>query len=113
MAEPVPPPGSDAALALGCSCPVVDNARGRGVEGRGFTVNCACEVHGEPAHRRDPSPCPSCGNRVGDPAWTHVGDLWGDMEVTECHRIMVADKVTGRPVPKLPDERELGEALRG
>lgn len=40
-----PPPGSDAALALGCRCPVLDNAHGRGVEGR-FWMSADCPLHG-------------------------------------------------------------------
>ncbi len=112
----VPNPGSDAAIALGCSCPVLDNGHGKGVEGRGFTVNHGCEVHGEPAFRRDARPCPHCGNRLGDPAWHHVGALvFADetYEVTKCHRATERDERTGKPVPKFPDERELGEAFHG
>lgn len=43
------PPGSDAAIDAGCKCPVIANARGKGVDGR-FQYNLACPVHGdEPA----------------------------------------------------------------
>lgn len=44
----IPNPGSDAALKLGCKCPVLDNARGNGyygVPGR-FAINADCPVHG-------------------------------------------------------------------
>lgn len=44
----IPNPGSDAALKLGCKCPVLDNARGRGhygVPGR-FVISSLCPVHG-------------------------------------------------------------------
>ncbi len=47
-------PGSDAAWNHGCTCPVVDNARGRGVElsaGTFFWINASCPIHGKP------SPC--------------------------------------------------------
>lgn len=43
--KPVPPPGSDAAVALGCTCPVMDN-RERPV---GYKVYVAgCPVHCPP-----------------------------------------------------------------
>jgi len=48
-AEPWPPPGSDEALAAGCKCPVLDNARGRGYMGcPGAWVKLAtCPLHGQ------------------------------------------------------------------
>lgn len=41
-------PGSDAALALGCQCPVMDNGHGRGSSwGPGkFWINAECPLHG-------------------------------------------------------------------
>ena len=43
----LPNPGSDEALAMGCSCPVLDNAYGRGsVLSRGFVINMECPLHG-------------------------------------------------------------------
>ncbi len=40
-----PNPGSDAAVQQGCTCPVFDNAKGRG-NGRGeFWINGDCPVH--------------------------------------------------------------------
>lgn len=55
-----PPPGSPEAVALGCLCPVLDNAHGRGVvmkdydsAGRvirttiAFWHNSACPLHGD------------------------------------------------------------------
>jgi hypothetical protein len=53
----VPNPGSDAALDLGCKCPVLDNGHGRGfpyprTDGRdpnefpSFYVNESCPLHG-------------------------------------------------------------------
>ncbi len=50
----VPNPGSDAAVAKGCTCPVLDNARGRGRVYRGtveFWIDGGCPIHGCP---RDP-----------------------------------------------------------
>lgn len=46
-----PNPGSDKALALGCKCPVLDNAHGRGAwmsHGKyaSFWVNQDCKIHG-------------------------------------------------------------------
>ena len=42
-------PGSDAAIAAGCLCPVLDNRRGQGVMGMTgmFVFNAACPVHGQ------------------------------------------------------------------
>jgi hypothetical protein len=44
----VPNPGSDAALLMGCTCPVMDNHHGHGfaVEGEVvFWINNDCPVH--------------------------------------------------------------------
>ena len=43
----VPDPGTDAALALGCRCPVMDNGRGRGWMGQAglFVYTAGCPVH--------------------------------------------------------------------
>lgn len=48
-AEPWLPPGSDEALAAGCKCPVLDNARDRGYMGcPGAWVKLAtCPLHGQ------------------------------------------------------------------
>lgn len=46
--QPRPNPGSDAALDQGCTCPVLDNGRGRGflVDGeRQFWINGDCPLH--------------------------------------------------------------------
>lgn len=42
-----PAPGSAAALALGCKCPVIDNGHGRGFRGIPdvFVYSGACELH--------------------------------------------------------------------
>jgi hypothetical protein len=43
----VPKPGSDEALAKGCTCPVLDNAHGRGYMGRSdtFIMDGDCPLH--------------------------------------------------------------------
>ncbi|HEY6019887.1 MAG TPA: hypothetical protein VIY48_08265 [Candidatus Paceibacterota bacterium] len=42
-----PSPGSDEAIALGCKCPVMDNARGLGAMGVAglFWYSGSCPVH--------------------------------------------------------------------
>jgi len=45
-----PNPGSDEAIEQGCTCPVYDNARGKGIMGEerfGFWLNKYCPLHGE------------------------------------------------------------------
>lgn len=44
-----PNPGSDEAIALGCTCPVMDNGRGLGAYGtKGlFWYSGDCPVHGD------------------------------------------------------------------
>lgn len=43
------PPGSDAAIAAGCNCPVMDNTRGQGWYGSGmFIMRDDCPIHGLP-----------------------------------------------------------------
>lgn len=44
--EMPPPPGSEAALDLGCTCPVLDNARGKGRGDGSFWVTDGCPLHG-------------------------------------------------------------------
>jgi hypothetical protein len=42
-----PNPGSDEAIDAGCTCPVLDNAHGKGykgIEGR-FVYNLECPIH--------------------------------------------------------------------
>lgn len=45
MGETTPNPGSDEAIELGCSCPVIDNGRGRGAGNGFFWINCGCPLH--------------------------------------------------------------------
>lgn len=55
-----PNPGSNEARAIGCKCPLIDNAHGRGYMGgvtdeNGyvvFVINCDCPVHGERNNER-------------------------------------------------------------
>jgi hypothetical protein len=44
----VPNPGSDEAIKIGCTCPVLDNGHGKGsMYGEGmFWMNKNCPVHG-------------------------------------------------------------------
>jgi hypothetical protein len=42
----VPNPGSESAVAAGCTCPVVDNQHGSLVGGDGFYLNVSCPLHG-------------------------------------------------------------------
>lgn len=44
----VPTPGSPSALDRGCTCPVMDNNNGRGMNGD-FWVNENCPLHGPKA----------------------------------------------------------------
>ena len=41
------PPGSDEAIKAGCSCPVLDNAHGRGYMGVAgtYVYSCGCPLH--------------------------------------------------------------------
>jgi hypothetical protein len=49
-------PGSSEAIAQGCTCPVLDNARGKGYLGgvkdeagnTVFVISCLCPLHGDP-----------------------------------------------------------------
>jgi len=48
MAE-LPNPGSDAARALGCLCPVLDNNHGRWLPWQGgWIISARCPMHGPP-----------------------------------------------------------------
>lgn len=48
-------PGSDKAIAAGCTCPVLDNAHGKGLQGwpdskrseAAFWISDDCPLHGE------------------------------------------------------------------
>lgn len=52
-----PNPGSDEAIAAGCSCPVLDNAHGKGCGYLNadcapmFWINADCPMHGSPQAR--------------------------------------------------------------
>lgn len=43
----IPNPGSDAALAIGCRCPVMDNSHGQGIYclGEDWWISADCPVH--------------------------------------------------------------------
>ena len=48
-----PPPGSDAAVAAGCTCPVFDNAKGKGLPGGMYWINSGCPLHGTHGYVRE------------------------------------------------------------
>jgi hypothetical protein len=54
MTKTPPPPGSDEAIKLGCSCAIMDNNHGRGayvVDGKPvFWISGDCIVHSEDCH---------------------------------------------------------------
>jgi len=49
MKKEVPNPGSNEAIEMGCTCPVLDNGHGKGsMYGEGlFWINQDCSVHGK------------------------------------------------------------------
>ena len=49
----VPNPGSDEAVSRGCTCPVGDNARGRGLPGGTFWINEGCPLHAPQSAARE------------------------------------------------------------
>lgn len=51
-----PNPGSDAAIKLGCTCPVLDNGHGRRTDGR-FWIAADCPVHAV-------AYCATCGHEL-------------------------------------------------
>lgn len=52
IGEKLPSPGSEAAVAMGCTCPIIDNHYGRGVGNGGFWITENCPVHA-PAYGDD------------------------------------------------------------
>jgi hypothetical protein len=67
MSDKTPNPGSEEAVKIGCSCPRMDNAYGRGYLGGVknedgevvYVINLDCQVH---SADYDPSPyCQYCG----------------------------------------------------
>lgn len=59
MAEWRHKPGSDEALRLGCSCPVMDNSYGKGRycdgEKYGWWITLSCVLHGRSEHQTQPT----------------------------------------------------------
>jgi hypothetical protein len=43
--HPLGAPGSPKAVANGCKCPVIDNARGAGIGGGNYWINGQCQIH--------------------------------------------------------------------
>lgn len=62
-----PNPGSKQAIALGCTCPVIDNGHGRGYLGQPdvFVVTEGCPLHGTDLARF---------RRAVDNAWKETDD---------------------------------------
>lgn len=54
MAEQTPNPGSAAAIALGCTCPVLDNGHGKGRGDGAFWITDRCPLHSPAVPQRDP-----------------------------------------------------------
>ena len=50
-----PPPGSDAAVALGCICPRMDNAYGHAIKGQ-EVIREGCPVHANDVEPDDKIP---------------------------------------------------------
>ena len=55
----VPNPGSDEAITLGCTCPVIDNRRGLGVMRDTFWIDGDCPLHATGTARSLPPAAPS------------------------------------------------------
>lgn len=49
----VPKPGSADAIDLGCSCPIMDNGRGRGRPDGTFWISGDCPLHAPKGPRHD------------------------------------------------------------
>jgi len=48
MKKQIPNPGSDEAIKMGCTCPVLDNCHGEGGEPfGGFWIDANCPIHGK------------------------------------------------------------------
>lgn len=65
---PIPNPGSREAIALGCRCPQIDNAHGRGyLSGVKDETGTTLFVYREdcPVHRPSPAPGSSLGHGAG------------------------------------------------
>jgi len=54
--DSVPNPGSDEAVALGCSCPILDNNHGRGFGDGLYWINGDCRLHGTKKFRVEITP---------------------------------------------------------
>ena len=58
MANPAPNPGSDLAIDMGCTCPILDNGHGRGAwwgtkEKTAFWIDESCVIHGKGYFRQE------------------------------------------------------------
>jgi hypothetical protein len=77
----LPPPGSDAAIAMSCSCPVLDNAHGHGYMGQQgiyvFSGNCPLHVIGTQV---DITADPNDDNDLNEPLGAAACNLDGECE---------------------------------
>jgi hypothetical protein len=64
-AEKTPNPGSDEALDAGCTCPVLDNAHGKGYMGGVFGGTVFVYMEGCPVH--EPLRPPEAAHTEGEP----------------------------------------------
>ena len=76
-----PNPGSEAAIAQGCKCPVLNNAHGRGRHGGKFWINLDCPIHVYTSREKD----------LSVEGMTTLGD-WCEMPETKSEQIISALK---------------------
>lgn len=65
--KPIPSPGSDDAVDVFCTCPVLDNGHGRGYMGmpRIYVMQADCPLHGMPVKPEPQSETDVCLNKKG------------------------------------------------
>jgi hypothetical protein len=59
-------PGSPEAVAKGCSCPIMDNGRGRGYMGQKnvFSINLECSIHSLSLAKKEKRYCYECESEI-------------------------------------------------
>jgi hypothetical protein len=100
MSDPAPPPGSNEALAAGCTCPVMDNARG------GHVTAYGCPLHW-PAEPKDeghtmPDPTPTARPATDEEVTRLRGevDFWERVEKDAYDAISRLADLAGKPATK-------------
>lgn len=61
MENKPPPPGSNEAIELGCKCPVIDNAHGKGIVINGevmYWYSQDCGIHNQSLKKEDSNDTP-------------------------------------------------------